>query len=181
MPQLPFSTVEILLIDEMGKEISGTGIDTNIVGRKEAGDAREQPRVKLIVVRRLSKATHENACGIGLTDFVTQCVMDEVDLEATWINCLAAGHLAAGNLPIYRHTNRDTLDLAISQIGLIDPPDARILWISNTKKLVEIECSAAYFEAARDRDDLEILCNLRPLPFDEAGSLPDILSSHLSV
>ena len=181
MPKLPFPTVDILLIDEIGKNISGSGFDTNIVGRKMVAGDNDRPHIKLIMVRGLTDATHGNACGIGMADFVTQRVMDEIDLEATWINCLTGGEPSIGRIPIYRDTDRDTLDLAINQIGLTDPPDARILWISSTLKLIEVECSAAYLDAARERDDLEILCDPRPFPFDEAGNLSGVSPSHVNV
>lgn len=172
MPKLPFTKVDVLIVDEIGKEISGTGIDTNVVGRKDEDDGWVHPDVRRIIVRRLSDATHGNACGIGMVDLVTRRVIDEIDLNTTWINCLTGGHVEAARLPMYRDTDSDTLDAALSQIGMTEPVDAKMLWIQNTKKLVEVECSASFLEESRTRDDLEILTDLRPLPFDTHGNLP---------
>ena len=174
LPKLPFTNVDVLVVDEIGKDISGTGIDTNVVGRKDEEDGWQHPDVRRIVVRSLSEGTHGNATGIGLVDFVTQRVIDSIDLEATWVNCLTGGHVEVAKLPIYRATDRETLNSALTQIGLIEPSDARMLWIRNTKKLAELECSAPYLEEARSRDDLEILSDLHPLPFNEQGNLPDL-------
>jgi len=171
MPKLPFPKVDVLVIDEIGKEISGTGIDTNVVGRKDEDDGWAHPEVRRMMVRRLSHATHGNACGIGLIDLVTRRVMDEIDLESTWINCLTGGHIEAARLPMHRDTDQSTLDAALSQIGMTEPTDAKLLWIKNTKKLIEVECSAGFLEEARARDDLEVLTDPRPLPFDAAGNL----------
>ncbi|MCH2128211.1 MAG: nickel-dependent lactate racemase [Pirellulaceae bacterium] len=171
MPKLPFSQMDVLLMDEIGKEISGTGFDTNVAGRKEEDDGWPHPEVRCMMVRRLSKATHGNACGIGMIDIVTRRVMDQIDLETTWINCLTGGHITAGRLPMHRDTDQATLDTALSQIGMTDPADAKLLWIKNTKKITEVECSAPFFEEAQAREDLEILTDLRPISFDDQGNL----------
>ena len=173
MPKLPFAEADVLVVDEIGKEISGTGIDTNVVGRKDEDDGWVHPQVRRIMVRRLSKATHGNACGIGLVDLITRRVMDEIDLDSTWINCLTGGHVEAARLPMYRDSDRGTLDAALSQIGMTEPADAKLLWIENTKKLIEVECASSFLEEARTRDDLEILTDPRPLPFDPQGNLPE--------
>ena len=82
-----------------------------------------------------------------------------------------AGHLPGAMLPLDYETDREILDVALSTIGLVDPPDARLLWIRNTLELAELECSAAYLEEARRRDDLEILTGLGELPLDASGNL----------
>ena len=134
MPKLPFAEVDVLVVDEIGKEISGTGIDTNVVGRKDEDDGWVHPQVRRIMVRRLSKATHGKACGIGLVDLITRRVMDEIDLDSTWINCLTGGHVEAARLPMYRDSDRGTLDAALSQIGMTEPADAKNCCGSETRK-----------------------------------------------
>jgi hypothetical protein len=175
MARLPFDQVDVLLIDEIGKEISGTGLDTNVVGRKFnehfAVDG-EVPKVKNIVLRGLTAATHGNAVGLGLAEFCKSELLRQTDLYATRLNAITAGHLPGAMLPLDYETDREILDVALSTIGLVDPLDARLLWIKNTLELAELECSAAYLEEARRRDDLEILTGLRELPLDAAGNLP---------
>lgn len=178
MPRLPFPTAELLLIDEIGKNISGTGLDTNVVGRKfldHRAAEQEQPKIRYLAVRALTPATHGNATGIGLAEFCRSRVVRELDVKATRINCITGGHVTAAMMPLDYETDREILDTAFSVIGLTEPPDARIMWIRNTLDVVELECSEAYYAAARSRDDLEILREPRPLPFDAAGNLPDDL------
>lgn len=178
MPRLPFDLADILLVDQIGKNISGSGMDTNVIGRKyndHKAAEDETPKVKRIVVRGLTGATHGNACGIGMSEFCLSRVVEQMDQEATWINVLTGGHPTAGMVPIHYATDRAVLDVALPSIGLIDPPEARLMWIRDTLTVEEVECSAAYYDEARGRDDLEILCPPRPLPLDDAGMLPGVM------
>jgi len=176
MPNLPFCHVDILLVDKIGKNISGTGMDTNVVGRK-FNDHRavddEFPKVKRIILRGLTDQTHGNAVGIGLCEFCKSGLLDGTNFEATRLNCLTAGQPSACMVPIDYETDAEILDVALGTIGLTDPSDARILWIANTLHLAEIECSAAYLDEAHRRDDLEVLTEPRDLPLDADGNLPD--------
>lgn len=174
LPRLPFKKVDILLVDELGKNISGAGMDTNVVGRKKnfhGASPDEFPQVKRIVVRGLTEATHGNAAGIGMASFVTTRTLRATDLVKTRINCLTSGHTSAAMLPIDFESDREILDAALPTIGLTEPQHARILWITNTLEIAEVECSASYLPEAQERPDLEILTPLRPLDFDGAGNL----------
>ncbi len=175
MPRLPFDDAHILLIDRLGKDISGAGIDTNVIGRKyhyhHAAEG-ERPRIRYICVRGLTEATHGNAIGIGFAEFCRSEVIRGMDFHATRINALTAGHVAAGMLPFDYPTDREMLAHALANIGLTPPPQSRLMWIADTSHLSELECSAAYSEEARTRSDLELLTEVRPLPFDAAGNLP---------
>ncbi len=176
MPKLPFDRVDLLLIDRIGKNISGTGMDTNVVGRK-FNDHRaidgEFPKVKRIAIRGLTPETHGNAVGIGLSEFCKTSLLREADFKATRINVLTANQPSASMKPLDYDTDREILDVALSTVGLVEPPEAKILWIANTLELAEVECSAAYLDEARRRDDLEVLGELRDLPLDADGNLPD--------
>jgi hypothetical protein len=180
MPRLPFERVDILFIDELGKNISGAGIDTNVVGRKyefHRAAPEEYPKVKRIVIRGLTEETHGNASGIGLTEFCTTRVLEQTDVRITRINCLTSGNVAACMMPVNFDTDREILDAALPTIGLTEPLDAKILWIRNTLDLAEVECSQAYWNQARERDDLEVISELRELPFDEDGNLPPVVGA----
>jgi len=176
LPRLPFRYVDVLLIDKMGKNISGVGFDANVVGRKfddhKAVDG-EFPKVKRIAVRGLTKETHGNAVGIGMAEFCKSQLLREMDVQAVRLNALISGHISAGLIPLDYETDREMLEAALGTIGLAEPPDAKLLWIANTLHLEEMECSTAYREEARQRDDLEILTEPRDLPFDAEGNLPD--------
>jgi hypothetical protein len=178
LPKLPFQLADILLIDELGKNISGAGIDTNVVGRKHVyhrAAEDEFPKVKRIVVRGLTEETHGNASGIGLAEFCTTRAMNQIDHVKTRINCLTSGNVAACMVPVNFDTDREILAAALPTIGLTEPIDAKILWIRNTLALAEVECSQVYWNEARERDDLEVLSELRPLSFDAAGNLPQFM------
>jgi hypothetical protein len=176
MARLPFDRADVLLIDRIGKDISGVGCDANIVGRKyhdHEAAPDEWPKVKRICVRGLTPQTHGNAIGIGMTEFCRSRVLREMDAKITRLNAIVSGHVPAAMLPIDYETDREMLEVALGTVGLTEPPDARLLWIANTLELAEVECSAVYLDEARQREDLTILTDPRPLPFDAAGNLPD--------
>jgi hypothetical protein len=174
LPGLPFPEVDVLIVDEMGKDLSGTGIDTNVVGRrfddhKAVGD--EAPRVKRILVRSLTAASHGNALGIGIVDFGTERLLAAVDLEATRKNAIASLHLSAARLPFVYPNDHEALEVALQTIGSVPPDQARLIWIANTRDLLELECSEAYLPEARERGDLTVLTEPRPLLLDPDRNL----------
>ncbi len=174
--RLPFDAADILLIDEIGKHISGTGFDLSITGRRKydhrAADD-EYPKIRMIALRDLAAASDGNAEGIGLAEFCLKRLIEKVDMHATHINSLTSGHVTASMIPTDFDTDHRMLAAMLSQIGLTEPPDAKLMWIRNTASLAEVECSAAYLQQAQHRDDLEILSESRPLPFGEIGNLCD--------
>ena len=175
LPRLPFDHADILLVDEIGKEISGCGMDTNVVGRKmyihEAGP-EEFPKVKRIIIRGLTEQTHGNATGIGYSEFCLTRVVRAMDTDSTWINVTTSGCPAVGMIPPHYDTDREAIQVALGTIGLVEPVRAKLQWIHNTLDIEEVECSEAYIDAASQRPDLTVLSNLRALPFDDVGNLP---------
>ncbi len=179
MPRLPFDEADVLLVNRIGKEISGTGMDTNVIGRKfndHMAVEGELPKIKRIAIRGLSEATHGNGVGIGIAEFCRSQVISDTDFEITRINAATAGHESAAEQPPHMETDREVLAAAFASLEPLDPAEAKLLWIEDTKHLVELQCSAAYLPQAEARDDLEIYNDLRELPFDEKGNLPDKLS-----
>lgn len=177
MARLPFDDVDVLIVDQIGKEISGTGMDTNVIGRKyndHAAVEGETPRIRRIAVRGLSPASAGNALGIGMAEFCRSRVLRETDWSATRANVLTSGHVAAAMPPLDYETDREMLEAALSVIGLTEPPNARVLWIRDTLHLEEIECSAAYLEEAKRREGVEILTGVRALEWDGEGNLANI-------
>ncbi|MEX0586643.1 MAG: [Fe-S]-binding protein [Pirellulales bacterium] len=177
MPRLPLDDIDVLLIDQIGKNISGTGMDTNIIGRKyndhvAIGD--ETPRIKRIIVRGLTHETHGNATGIGLSEFCLSRVVEEMDARITNINCITGGHPTGAMVPIHFPTDRETLEVALSTIGLTPPEEAKLAWIHNTLEVAELELSEACLAEVVERANVEILGEPRPLPLDDAGMLPDL-------
>ena len=173
MPRLPFDRAHILIVDEIGKNISGSGMDTNIIGRKfgmhQAGPD-EFPKIKNIIVRGLTRESHGNATGIGIAEYCTTRLIEQMDVAATRTNCLTAGRPMGAMIPISFDSDRELLDTALPAIGLTAPVDARVLWIPNTLHLAEVECSAAYWDEAQQREDLEIVSDRREFVFGAEGN-----------
>jgi hypothetical protein len=179
MPRLPFDHADILLVDEIGKEISGCGMDTNVVGRKRyehEAAPNEFPKIKRIIIRSLTEQTHGNGTGLGRAEFCLTRAVKALDARTTWINVTTAGNPAVGMIPPHYDTDREVLAIAFGTIGLVEPPHAKLLWIRNTLDLAEVECSEAYLEKARQRSDLEVSVEPTPLPLDATGNLPSSMS-----
>jgi hypothetical protein len=175
MPRLPFDRADLLLVDELGKEISGCGMDTHVTGRRfheHEAAADEFPKVKRILVRGLSAQTRGNATGLGKAEFCLTRAVQAMDRSATWINVMTASNPAVGMIPAHYDTDREMLDAALGTIGLVEPPQAKLLWIRSTLDVAEVECGETYWETARQRSDLTVLTEPRPLPLDGAGHLP---------
>jgi hypothetical protein len=172
--RLPFEDVDVLIIDEMGKEISGAGFDTKVVGRinlplrtKEP----ESPRVKRIVVCDLTEMTEGNAAGVGIADLITRRLADKINLETTFMNCLSSGDPEGGKIPIALENDREAISVAIRCVGSIPQDKVKAIRIKNTLRLGEVDVSAAYKDELMKRKDLEIVDNERPMAFDSFGNL----------
>jgi hypothetical protein len=176
MARLPFPSVDVLVIDQIGKNISGVGCDANVVGRK-FNDHRavegETPKVKRICFRGLTPESYGNALGMGIGEFCRSRLLRDVDFRSTRLNALTSGHVAAAMRPLDYETDREMLEAALGTIGLAGPRDAKLLWIANTLDLAEVECAACWLDEARGRSDLTILSEPRDLPFDRQGNLPE--------
>lgn len=174
MPQLPFRSGDLLIVDEIGKNISGTGMDTNVVGRKyndHAALGPDEAKLRYLFVRGLTEATRGNGSGIGIAEFTLRRVVDQLDRKKTMTNCITANHPTGGMIPMYFDTDREVFEAALHSIGLRAPQDAEVMWIPNTLHLESVECSQAYWPRAQERTDLEILTEPRPLPLGADGML----------
>ena len=174
LPRLPFPQTQLLIIDEIGKNISGTGMDTNVIGRKyndHAATEHDDASVKRIFVRGLTEATHGNATGIGLAEFTNTRTVNQVDRRITAINCLTGGHPTAAMLPIAFDTDREVIQAALPTLGLVEPTKARVVQIANTLHLGEVLVSEAYLPEISQRSDLAIIDGPFEMPFDADGNL----------
>jgi hypothetical protein len=178
MPQLPVRRADLLIVDRMGKNISGSGMDTNIIGRKHEAPAIDQPQITRVFVRELTPETHGNAAGIGLADFTTSRLVRSMDYSATVINCLTGAHPEAAVTPIHYETDREVIDAALSTIGLTPPEQARIVRIPDTLRLREVEVSETCRADLVGRADLEVIEPSYDLPFDRTGNLEPLVGGH---
>jgi Lactate racemase N-terminal domain len=176
LARLPYRNADLLIVDEIGKNISGSGMDTNVVGRKRAfrnaPPPPDQPSMRLIFVRGLTEKTHGNAAGIGLADFTTTRLVKTMNYRATTINCLTAGYPEGAFLPVYFETDREVIEAALKIIGTRRPEEGRVMRIRNTLCLEDLEVSEPCF-AAKPDNELERL-GTTPLTFDAAGNLPPL-------
>ena len=159
MPSLPVEELDILIVDEIGKNTSGTGMDTNIIGRlKIYGQLEpESPRIRIIVVRDLSAASHGNAYGVGLADIITRRLFSKIDFPATYTNIVTTGFFERGKVPLIAETDREALGIALRGCEPIEPSQARIIRIRNTQRLDEIHVSLAVLSAIGSRGNTEVL------------------------
>jgi hypothetical protein len=179
LARLPFHDADLLVIDEIGKEISGAGMDTNVVGRKRAlrSDTLEnQPDMRYIFVRGLSAHTHGNAAGLGYADFTTTRLVRGMNYAATVLNCVTAGYPQGANLPVHYDTNRQVIQTALAILGLRQPQDARILRIRNTLQLEYVEVSEPCLRELKPTTKFEVQ-GPADWTFDAQGNLPDLLMS----
>lgn len=174
MAALPFDDLDVLIVEEMGKNVSGTGMDTNILGRMMVPGVPEpdSPRITSIVVLDLTEESHGNASGIGLADFTTEHVVSKIDWYATYMNgyTSATGGLLRGRLPTVLPNDRAAVAMAIRMCGKPDPSTVRLVRIKNTLMAAYVEFSASLLDEAT-ASHIELTGQPRAMAFDSAGHL----------
>ncbi len=153
-PRLPVDDIDVLIIDEMGKDVSGSGMDTNIIGRLrlEGAPEPESPRVKAIVVLDLTDASHGNALGIGLADFTTRRLLGKIDFKCTAKNVFTSGFLERGKVPLVYETDAEAVDAALTHVFRANPQgraNARVVRIRNTLELEQVLVSPNLLDEIR--------------------------------
>jgi hypothetical protein len=172
MARLPFSPIDVLIVEQMGKNISGAGMDTNVIGRptNPFEPFPADPRITWIVVLDITEESYGNATGIGNADFTTRRLVDKIDMKATLINTITACSPGMAKVPATYETDREAIETALDCIGLTPPERARVIRIKNTLMLGELEVSEAYAAELARRSDLTRLGE-GPLRFDATGRL----------
>jgi len=175
MPKLPMDTLDLLIVDEMGKDISGLGMDPNVIGRlKIRGESEPaSPNIKVIVVRDLSSGAHGNVIGMGLADIATRRLYEKIDFKAVYENVLTSTFLERGKVPIIAETDRQAIEFAFQALGSIDPANARIARIKNTLRLDMLLVSQAVLREIEDRAEIEVLGPVAE-PFDGQGQMCEL-------
>jgi hypothetical protein len=173
MPRIIPGNLDVLVVHEIGKEISGSGMDPNITGRSSSPFFRRENALKVqrIVVLNLSKASGGSAMGIGLADFTTERLVKSMNVDTTWINCITAGVTASGKIPIHMPTDREAILLALKTCARVNHPQSRIAWIRNTLALEHIRVSDPLLQEIEGHPQLEIEGDPAPMPFDDEGNL----------
>lgn len=172
-PRFKFDDIDVLIIDRIGKNISGEGADPNVTGRGFMPYFKDDFHTKRLFIRGLTEQSHHNACGLGLADITTRRCLNSVDWESTWINLTTNTMIDGGKIPMYQNNDYDALRVAIRTCTKIDYNTAKIVRIKDTLSLNEFEVSESMIPYLTGKDDIEILGEPYALAFDENGYLND--------
>ena len=171
MPTFPVDTFDILVLDRFGKDISGAGLDTNIIGRWMIYDEPEpeSPRIKIIILGDLTPASHGNAVGLGLADIMVRRAYEKIDWQATYENLYTSSFLYRGRTPVVVDTDLDALRYAMRGSNVIDPAQIQIIRVQDTLHLSELLVSPAVLHKISGQENIEVLESEQVL-FDKTGS-----------
>ena len=177
MPRLPMDDLDLLIVDQIGKNISGTGMDPAMIGRSIHGysladpDRQPAPRVRRLFVRDLTPQTKGNAIGIGMADFTTERLAASIDWQVTALNTLTALSLQGAKLPLRFGLDREAIATALASLGIDDSRRARIARIQDTLSLEHLLVSEESYHQLRGREDLELPGALDTPGWDVTGNL----------
>ncbi len=175
LPRLPVEEVDVLVVDQVGKNFSGTGMDPNVIGRVRIPGLPEpaSPRIGRIVALRLSPESEGNAQGIGLADLTTRRLVDAIDRRVTNLNAITSTFLQRAFIPITLPSDLDAIATAFGTLGIVEPRKARVMRIANTLHLERLLVSQAVAEEMRGQEGVEI-GESREWSFDPDGWLTDL-------
>ncbi len=173
MPKLPVSDIDVLFVDELGKNFSGTGMDTNVIGRFRIPRVAEpeSPRVKYLVVSDVSEAAHGNALGVGLADLTTRRLFEKIDYEAMNANVLTSTFLERAKIPMVLENDREALEAAVRCNWGVEPEDTRFVRIPNTLHIRYLYLSENLLDEALANGNVEVVEDAAEMEFDEDGYL----------
>ena len=171
MPKLPISDIDVLFVDELGKNFSGSGMDTNVIGRFRilGVEEPESPGVKYIIVSDVSEASHGNAIGIGLADLTTKRLFEKINYEAMNANALTSTFLERAKIPMVLENDREALRAAMRCNWGVEPEDTRFVRIPNTLHLRYLYLSENLLEEALANGNVEVVEDAAEMEFDDGG------------
>ena len=169
MPRIALDTIDVLMVNEIGKEISGCGMDTNIIGRYHTRAASGGPETIKLGVLNVTEKSEGNANGMGLADFMPRHMYDEVDFEASYMNTLTSTEPNSTRVPMVLANDKEVFQACVKLSGQINPDDIRMVIIRSTKYLDEVYMSEAAIKAAVM--PIEVVSDYQDVPFDENGNL----------
>lgn len=176
MPRLKLPEIDVLIVDEIGKEISGTGMDPNVTGRTERFSQENAfrsaaPKIEKIVILDITEKSHGNATGAGVADIISYRFANKIDFASTYTNIITSKAFRFGAMPLYANSDADAIRMAMAHAFLKEPNKARIVRIKNTLLLEEIECSVACLDEISAHSDMQVLSEPYSLTFNPAGNL----------
>ena len=167
LPQLPLEPLDALVVRQMGKNISGTGVDPNVIGMHRRLGGEPDHAIRYVAALDLTEESHGNATGIGMLDLITERLRGKVDWEATAMNCITSGFLGGAKQPLTRTSDREVFSLIAD---LLDGPP-RLTLAHDTAHLSHMLLSEALLDEAQAHPRLTITGDPAPLRFDAAGAL----------
>jgi hypothetical protein len=180
MGALPFDELDVLVVDELGKDKSGSGLDTNVIGRRlvRGVEEFERPRIRNITVHAISPASGGNGLGIGLADFIPFRVLEQMDLRPMYVNAITGGNCGTQRVqvPIALPTDRDVIAAAMLTCGRPDLATVRLVRIHDTLDLSQLLVSEWLRDSVEDTPELEIHGDPLPMSFDEFGNLLGVVA-----
>ncbi|WP_377890318.1 lactate racemase domain-containing protein [Alkalihalobacillus sp. R86527] len=170
-PMIPVDHLDVLVVKTMGKNFSGTGMDTNVLGRTKIFGVPEPetPSFKRIGVLDLDESSHGNATGIGLADLTTERLFQKVDRQKTYLNCLTSTYVQRAMIPMVLDTDQELVKTAIDSLAVDDPSSLRVAIIENTLDLETLYLSQNVIEEAGEQ--IDIVSDPEPIPFTKDGEL----------
>ena len=167
-PSIPFNDLDLLVVHEMGKNISGTGMDTNIIGMWRRNGGPREPNFRVLAVLDLTPDSHGNASGVGLADLIPERLRAKIDWHATYTNCLTAGNFAAAKQPVTLASDREVIETGL--MGK-NAATARVAWIQNTLELETLWLSPALLEEVEKTQTLTQVGKAQEVQFTADGAL----------
>jgi Domain of unknown function (DUF362) len=178
LPRIPFEHVHVLVVGWLGKNLSGSGMDYNVVGMWRRIGGHPVPNFERIVVLDLTEESDGNGLGVGIADFTTRRLYDKLDLFKTYMNGLTANALAAIKVPIVLESDEQALGVALHSVSVSEPP--RVAIVRNTLELAELWVSEALIAEVQSNPRLTVVGTLEPLAFDERQRLSIVDQPHAS-
>lgn len=178
MPSLPFDEIDLLIVDQIGKNISGAGMDPNVINRSIHGynslpirGDRLAPFIRRIFVRGLTHETHGNAIGVGMADATTTRLVESIDKHVTSINALTSLTPQSAKIPLSFETDLEAITKMIATLPLASPRDAKVVRILDTLSIAELEISEPLWFSVQKENKLQAVNELKSMQFDHAGNL----------
>lgn len=166
-----FDDIDLLIIDEIGKNISGNGHDPNVTGRNITHSFHGVLKLDKMFIRGITQQAHHNGCGLSAADITTRKVLNDIDWDATWTNGLTTGVMTAGQIPVYANNDKDAIQMCIRSMHNVDFNKVRVVHIKNTLAMSTIEVSESLYESIKDLPGISYVSGPVQMEFDKDGNL----------
>ncbi len=169
--RIPFDAIDLLIVDEMGKNISGAGMDPHVIGRPAIQKPADKPHIRHLFVRDLTPESEGNAIGIGFADLTTWRLVRKINYQAMYMNGITSSDTHDSKVPMAFDTDRQAIETALNMNGLTPPDQARVVRIKNTLHLTELDASESLLPEVAGNDRLTRMTDPAPFAFNALGNL----------